>query len=113
MTFEAFLTTCGIPLCQDNPGDKGLSRDHAIQAVEILRLENRALLGGDVYFKIHETIILAYAPWSTPSKSLSESSGSYVARSLNLGVNRITEFPESADKVPLFLLVPSREPISD
>lgn len=113
MMFEAFLNKWGITLCELNPGDIGLSRGHAIQAIEILRIENRVLLGGDVYFKIHESIRLAYANWYIPAKESSESIDEYVARSLTLGVSYITRFPESAEKVPLFRLVPSREPMKD
>jgi len=108
--YKQLLKRRGIRLCDafgvDDTalGDIALEQVDALAAVEMLRNASMPILGGDVYFKRHNSKIeFAYANWdSVPLPG--EERQHFASRSCFETENYIKGFPLS-EAIPLFVLV--------
>jgi hypothetical protein len=102
--YENFLSAKGVSLDDLGLRDIALRCDDAIAAINFLRDEKVAILGGDVYFLREDRVELAYANWYV-SKNSGESFEEFSLRSLKETEMYINGFPECGDKVPVFSFV--------
>jgi hypothetical protein len=78
--FQKLLTDKGIRILRPGHNEIGLLRVDALQAVNLLRADGVAVLGGDVYVRRGERFDFAYANWNTVRR-LGESNLAYLQRS--------------------------------
>jgi hypothetical protein len=74
-----------------------LTREDALTAVETLRHDSVAILGGDVYLLRGARVELAYANWSAEDDS--------TKTSWDIAFQYIMRFPERSDATPVFAFV--------
>jgi hypothetical protein len=102
--YQHLLDEHGVILDQLGLADVALEATYALKAIEILREERLAILGGDVFFKRENQVEIAYANWHA-DKSAAEPFFTYAERSCVAAMNYISRFPARKDAVPLFTLV--------
>jgi|SRR5450631_1409117 len=104
--YDQLLDEKGISL--QNPGlrERALSRDDALNAINLLVSRNVAVLGGDVYLLREGKIRLAYANWSV-DRLVDESDDDYRKRSWEHASKYIRSYPNAADPadIPIFVIV--------
>ncbi|RDJ93039.1 hypothetical protein B4Q13_24680, partial [Lacticaseibacillus rhamnosus] len=84
--------------------DRAVRREDALRAIELIKSERRAILGGDVYVADGGRIESAYANWYSERRQ-NELSERVVARSCAETRAYITNYPDPPQGQALFVLV--------
>lgn len=107
--YQDFLGKKGRSLSSLNIRGRALQRIDALDAVKVLRSLELPILGGDVYFERDGLIEPAYCNWHA-EKLDEESFSDFVERSCEITQSYIERFPETIDRVSLFVFVTPSEP---
>jgi hypothetical protein len=102
--FQKLLADRGIRILRPGHNEIGLLRADALHAVDLLRSDGVAILGGDVYIKRGGRFDLAYANWNTVRRP-SESNLGYLQRSWDSTEQYVRKYPQPADGEALFVIV--------
>lgn len=92
----------GIPLCDLGVRNWALTRDHALHAIYQLEALGVAILGGDVYRLVGETVALTYDSWHC-DQGPDEAGSDFSKRSSDAATSYILNYLMSEG---LFSLVP-------
>jgi hypothetical protein len=106
--YEDLLKKVGIPLTSIGLKEVALSRVDALRAIAMLAGGAMCILGGDVYFRRGDRIDPAYANWYIVQNP-SESTKSYIDRSISNAIEYIEGFPKREGEHPIFVLVVREE----
>jgi hypothetical protein len=108
-TYLDFLKEKGKPLSEINPGSDeiALMVNDALQALELLRDSQTAVLGGDILSEENNELIYAYQLWGEEyqylnwycDKNDNESKADYLQRSYILAREGITNANKTAEKL--------------
>ncbi len=98
--YKQLVETKGIRLFGHT--EIALSREDAVNAIKLLEGTEVSILGGDVYFKNGEQIVLAYANWHSDQRS-GENRQEFIVRSHAEALSYIEKFPAHDSEV-LFAL---------
>ena len=104
--YERILTTKGISLQALGLGDVALGRAETLSAIQVLKVQSVAILGGDVYVERNGKIEVGYANWHV-DRDAGENSAEFAARSCLRAEQYVENFPHRAGEIPLFVLVVS------
>ena len=88
-----------------------LNRKDALIAIEKLKIQNIAVLGGDVYLLSNEAVESTYDGWHCEPEPL-ESHTSFILRSAAKATEYISNYIKESDNI-LFAIVPKTHLIND
>lgn len=86
-----YLLNNGVKLWEETSKEYALSRDNSLKFIEILRLEKKAILGGDVLYKKNNIFYHTYDNWYI-QKVNNESHDSYLQRSIEISLEYIKNY---------------------
>lgn len=100
-----FVKKNGRPLSEINPGsdELGLKINDALKAIELLRSEKTAILGGDVLSDEMGSLVYTYENWYCNKKS-DEDQSSYINRSCDFAKKYISNI-ETRDKSNYYIVI--------
>ena len=102
--YQTLLTERGIELSDLGFKESALRRADALQAIGLLQKDLIPILGGDVYYYQDSKKAFAYAGWHCEPNA-GEDIQAFSSRSCAKAAEYISQFPDSAGKEPIFVLV--------
>ena len=107
-SYDEFVQAHGHPIFGTE--SVGLTREHAITAIELARAEGVQILGGDVFLRDEDSVHPAYANWYV-NHSAGEGAREYSMRSCDEAERYVQEYPKSdRDNLLFVLVVPALPP---
>ena len=102
--YRNLLERHGRPLHSVGSAEMGLSRGHALQAIECLRASRIAILGGDVYRFVGDRLEPTLDNWYCERRD-GEMIADFQQRSLDLAARYVSDYPDPGEGIVFSLVV--------
>lgn len=102
--YSEFLKSKGWPLHEIGTSDFAFRREHALQALQLLKDRPIAILGGDVLRVIQNRPEYVYDNWHCDIGE-SESVNEYFKRTWKTAMDYVKKYPEAEGETNLYLIV--------